>query len=437
MSYTVSFYTLGCRVNQYESDAIAEALENTGFVVVPFGTRSDVAVVNTCTVTSESDRKSRQAVRKAARNFPDTKIVVVGCSSQISPELFTPKENIYHISGNTEKDKIAYFIKNLLEDNAVKPENADCTRDISSAEYDDLTITHARRARAYVKIEDGCENRCAYCIIPKARGPVRSKAKETVISEVKEIAKSCPEIILTGIETASYGRDRKEKGALEELLIKVSEIDGITRLTVGSLDPNILTEHFLETVSKIPSFLPHLHISMQSGCTTVLNRMRRKYNAEKALERIQRTREYIPDMTFSADVIVGFPGETDEEFEKTVEFFKAVRFMHLHIFPYSIRPDTEAAEMKNQVPENVKHERCRRLAEVQAQIKKEILKSYVEAYKDGGAGVLFEQQQKDVNIGHSRHYIEVRVACEKDLSNTVVDVRLTHTDGEICYGEIK
>ncbi len=437
MNYTVSFYTLGCRVNQYESDAIAEALENKGFVVIPFGTQSDIIIVNTCTVTSESDRKSRQAVRKAARNSPSAKVIVIGCSSQISPELFTPKENIYHISGNTEKDKIASLALNLAKDTKATFENADCTKDIANAEYDGLTITHARRARAYVKIEDGCENRCAYCIIPKARGPIRSKAEDTVISEVKEIANSCPEIILTGIETASYGKDRKEKGALENLLLKVAAIDGITRLTVGSLDPNILTDRFLETVSAIPSFLPHLHISMQSGCTSVLNRMRRKYNAEKALERIEKTREYIPDVTFSADVIVGFPGETDEEFEKTVEFFKKALFMHLHIFPYSVRPGTEAAEMRDQVPENVKHERCKKLAEVQAQIKRDILEEYVKTYKNGGAGVLFEQQQKGVNIGHSRHYIEVRVTEEKDLSNSVVDVKLTHTDGEICYGEIK
>lgn len=436
MNPTVSFYTLGCRVNQYESDAIAEALEHKGFTVVPFGERADVTVVNTCTVTSESDRKSRQAVRKASRTDPQTRLVVIGCSSQISPELFTPKEKIYHVSGNTEKDKIADIISELISQNSSCPANASCTRDISDADYDGLSITHARRARAYVKIEDGCANRCAYCIIPRARGPVRSKSREAVIKEVEKIAKSCPEIILTGIETASYGKDRKEKNALEELLLSVSEIDGITRLTVGSLDPNILTDHFLETVSAIPSFLPHLHISMQSGCTSVLNRMRRRYNAEKALDGIEKTREYLPEILFSADVIVGFPGETDEEFQKTVEFFKQARFMHLHIFPYSPRPNTEAAEMPDQVPENIKHQRCKVLSDIQAQIKKEILEAYVERYKNGGAGVLFEQRHNGVNIGHSRHYVEVRVPDSEDLSNRVADVRLTHTDGTACFGEL-
>lgn len=436
MSYTVSFYTLGCRVNQYESDAIAEALESKGFSVVPFGSVSDVSIVNTCTVTAESDKKSRQAVRKAIKCSPNGITIVIGCSSQINDEPFVNIDGVYYVSGNNSKDQIANVAHDLINGAIVSEEPIVDLTDTDSLPYDKLSITHARRARAYVKIEDGCENKCAYCIIPKARGNVRSKNEDDIINEIAEIAKSCPEIILTGIETASYGRDRSERGALERLLKKADAVEGITRLTVGSLDPNVLTDSFLNTVSNLDNFLPHLHISMQSGCTSVLNRMRRKYNAEKALERIRKTREIIPDITFSADVIVGFPGETDEEFEKTVEFFKEARFMHLHIFPYSIRKGTEAATMPNQVPDAIKQERCKRLAEIQAQIKKELLEEYIETYKNGGAGVLFEQKQKDVNIGHSRHYVEIRVPCEKNLSDKIVEVKLTGTDGEVCFGEL-
>jgi len=299
-----------------------------------------------------------------------------------------------------------------------------------------LKITKARRTRAYVKIEDGCENRCAYCIIPKGRGRVRSKSEGDIISEIETIAKSCPEIILTGIETASYGRDRGERDALEKLLIKVDAIDGVERLTLGSLDPNILTDHFLYTVRSLPSFLPHLHISIQSGSSTVLARMRRKYNAEQALERLLRAKEMIPGIMFSADVIVGFPGETENEFNETVEFCRRIGFMHLHIFPYSKRFGTEAAAMPDQISQEIKHERAKILADIQSEIKRSVLEKYIEEYGNGGDGVLFEQRRDSVNIGHSRHYVEVRVPADEDLSNRVVPVLLTHTDGEVCFGKL-
>ncbi len=436
MSYTVSFYTLGCRVNQYESDAIAEALERKGFCVLPFGEPTDVTVVNTCTVTAESDKKSRQAVRKAARSSPFGKVIVVGCSSQINSEPYEKINGVYYISGNNDKDMIAEIVSDLVLSGCGDCEKKINLTDTASLPYDKLYITHARRARAYVKIEDGCENKCAYCIIPKARGNVRSKAETDVISEITQIAQSCPEIILTGIETASYGRDRHEKNALAKLLCKVDKIDGVRRLTLGSLDPSVLTDSFLSTVASLDSFLPHLHISMQSGCTSILNRMRRKYTAESALERIEKTRGYIPEIMLSADVIVGFPGETDEEFENSVDFFKKARFTHLHIFPYSVRKGTEAEKLPGQVPDNVKRERCKRLSEIQARIKKEILEEYVEKYRSSGTDVLFEQQQNGINIGHSRHYVEVRVRCDRNLSDEIVDVCLTHSDGEVCYGEL-
>ncbi len=427
-----SFYTLGCRANQYESDAIAEELERRGFVVVPFGEECDICIINTCSVTSESDRKSRQIIRRAITNALAANIIVTGCSAQIFPEEIEKIPGEIVVIGNDKKSTVPDAACALVESRTA----SSGVGDISGAPYDNLTISKARRARAYVKIEDGCENRCAYCIIPKGRGKVRSKSEALIIDEVRSIAKTCPEIILTGIETASYGRDRGERDALEKLLVKVDTIDGVERLTLGSLDPNIMTESFVKTASTLPSFLPHVHVSIQSGSSSVLARMRRKYNAEGAREKLLRAKEIIPGIMYSADIIVGFPGETEEEFLETVEFCREIGFMHLHIFPYSKRFGTEAATMPRQLSQEVKHERARRLANIQSEIKREILEEYIKTYGNGGDGVLFEQYQNGVNIGHSRHYIEVRVRSDADLSNRVVPVKLTATDGEVCCGEL-
>ena len=428
----VSFYTLGCRANQYESDAIAEELESRGFEVVPFGKHADVCVVNTCSVTSESDRKSRQMIRRALTNSYAENVIVTGCSAQIFPDEIRSIKGDLVIIGNSDKKKIPDVAVKLVEGKHTD----DMLTDIDFADYDGLTITHARRARAYVKIEDGCENKCAYCIIPKGRGKIRSKDESVILDEIRSIAKNCPEIILTGIETASYGKDRGEAHALENLLIKVAAIDGVDRLTLGSLDPNILKENFLSAAASLPSFLPHLHISVQSGSSTVLARMRRKYNAAQAAESLEAAKRIIPGIFFSADVIVGFPGETAEEFSETVDFVRRIGFMHLHIFPFSKRTGTEAATMPGQLSQEVKYERAAKLAEIQKEIKREILDAYVKEYEIGGDGVLFEQKIDGVNIGHSRHYVEVRVPCGEDLSGKVVPVKLTDTDGEVCFGKL-
>lgn len=428
----VSICTLGCRVNQYESDAIAEELERRGASIVPFGEISDLVIINTCSVTSESDRKSRQMIRRTLKINKDAKIIVTGCSLQIFPDDIRKTGGISALVGNAEKDKIPDVAERLFKGDVT----GELITEIEAAKYDALTLSKARRARAYVKIEDGCENKCAYCIIPKGRGKVRSKEESIIISEVTELAKTCPEIILTGIETASYGRDRGEKDALITLMSKVDAVSGVERLTLGSLDPRIITPSFLEAAKALPSFLPHLHLSIQSGSSSVLARMRRKYNAERALENILRAKEIIPTLSLSADVIVGFPGETDAEFAETLKFCKKSGFMHLHIFPYSKREGTEAAGLPDQVPENIKHERAKILADAGLEIKKKLLDEYVKTYRSDGDGVLFEQCRDGVNIGHSKHYIEVRVPAGCDLSNKVVPVTLTHHDGEVCYGEL-
>lgn len=435
MSYRISFYTLGCRVNRYESDAMAEQFEALGCRIVPFGEECDLTVINTCAVTAESDRKSMQAVRRAAKASPNAKIVVAGCSSQISQSAAEECGGVVLVCGNTNKDSVAETALRFLNGEISAGEKCKNTvGDISKSPIDSFRLTRARRARAYIKIEDGCENKCAYCIIPRARGHVRSKSEADVLSEASLIAESCPEIILTGIETASYGRDRAERGALASLLKKTDAISGVNRLTVGSLDPSVLTEDFLETVSGLKSFLPHLHLSLQSGSTSVLRRMRRRYSAESAWERIMLAKKYIPGVFLSADVIVGFPGETKSEFSETMEFFRKARFFHLHIFPFSKRLGTEAADMDFQIDEVEKKERAARLSGMQAEIKREILEKYVAEREKGGAEVLFEQKKNGVNIGHSRHYVEVRVKDSRDFSNTVRNVSLTKTNGEVCFG---
>lgn len=429
----ISICTLGCRVNQYESDAIAEMLEKKGFRIVPFGSPCDASIINTCTVTAESDRKSRQLVRRALKSCPSSRVIVTGCSSQVSPEEIRSIHGVACVIGNGEKETIPAIIENMFDEAEFTDYSVG---DIFNAKYDSFEISHARRTKAFIKIEDGCENRCAYCIIPKARGRVRSKKHEDIIKEITQVAKGCPEIILTGIETASYGKDRGERDALASLLSEVSKIEGVKRLTLGSLDPNALTDAFLQKIKDIPSLLPHFHLSIQSGCTSVLNRMRRKYNAEKALERIEAARAAINDVSFSADVIVGFPGETEEEFERTVEFCKKARFMHLHVFPYSVREGTEAASMDSQVPESVKKERCRRLAEIQKKVKNDLLSDYVARFSKGGCSVLFEQKKNGYNIGRSGQYIEIKLKNSRDLSNKTVDVSLLSHDGECCFGQV-
>ena len=396
-----SIYTLGCRVNQYESDAIAEDLRRNGFETVPFGEACDVAIINTCTVTAESDRKSRQFIRRAKNASPDCAVIVTGCFAQASPEDAAKEADA--VVGNGEKSKIAQIALALCRE---KKRVIDVT-DISRAVYDETPIAKPKRARTFIKIEDGCENKCAYCIIPKARGAVRSRPAKDVLAEAARIASAgCRELILTGIETASYGRDLKSFG-LGELIAQVGGIDGVDRIALGSLDPSCLSEEFVSGVSGVGELLPHFHLSVQSGCTRTLNRMRRKYTAGRISENMARTRRYIPDVTFSADVIVGFPGETEEDFKESVEFFKREQFLHLHIFPYSVRKGTQAAQMPDQIPENVKKERAAYLAGVQKEIQDKILDDYIEKHREAPVFVLCEKWENGVCNGHTEHFAAV------------------------------
>lgn len=424
-----SLFTLGCRVNQYESDAIEEQLIKRNFEIVPFGEKCDVVIINTCTVTAESDRKSRQHIRRAKKNSPDASVIVTGCFAHVSPDEAKAIEGVTAVIGNKDKNAIADLAEALIN-------SCDVSSEVNSEDNEELTISKAKRARCHIKIEDGCPKKCAYCIIPAARGQVVSKSPELVLSEAAEIASNgCQELILTGIETASYGADL-EGWDLSKILYELDNIEGIKRIGVSSLDPSVMKEDFVRRLSETKHLLPHFHLSVQSGTTATLNRMRRRYTAERVAENMELVRRYIPEATFSADVIVGFPGETDDDFETTVEFFKKTRFMHLHIFPYSIRQGTEAAKMPNQVPDNVKKERAARLAAVQAEIKAEILDKYIEDHRENPVYVLGEKWEGGITNGHTQHFIECDIETDFDGTGHILPIVLTGRSGYVLNGKI-
>ena len=414
--WTIGVYTLGCKVSQYESEAILEEAERRGFVK---GDKNcDVYVVNTCTVTAEGDRKCRQLIRRLKKQSPESKILVCGCYSQVSPDEIAKIDGVDYISGTADKLKIVDRAISLLKGEKIERVEV---FSLDGAEFEKMHICRAPRTRAYVKIEDGCENRCAYCKIPDARGHVRSKSIADTVAEVKVLASGgVKEVVLTGIETASFGRDSGER--LEDLLFEVEKIDGIERIRLGSLEPTLMRPAFIEKISKLKKLTPHFHLSMQSGCSKTLASMKRKYNAEMALDNIRAVRSAIDGVQFTTDFIVGFPGESDEDFETTVEFVKEARFLQTHIFQYSKRKGTIAAEMKNQVADDVKHERSKKLIAVCAEISKELLTEEIE--KRPVQSVLFEQYSKGFWCGHTASFIEIRVKYDGDLQGEFKDVKL-------------
>lgn len=416
MHRTFAVYTLGCKVSQYESEAILEEAVRRGFTPVTEG--ADVAVINTCTVTAEGDRKCRQLIRRLVRQSPETKIMVCGCYSQVSPESVAAIDGVAYVCGTQNKLRTVERALELLDGKAIPKIEV---TPLAGADFESMRILHAPRTRAYIKIEDGCDNRCAYCKIPDARGHVRSKKIADVVAEARALTDAgVREVVLTGIETASFGADTGE--SLCDLLDAVDGIDGIERIRLGSLEPTLMRPAFLDRIAKVGKLTPHFHLSMQSGSSRTLAAMRRKYNAETALRNIENTRAALPDVQFTTDFIVGFPGETDEDFAETMEFARRVGFLATHVFKYSKRAGTPAAKMPDQIPEEVKHARSQALIALSAESTAHCLAEILAAHPT--ETVLFEQKIGGLWSGHTAAFAEVRAASDADLHGELRKVRL-------------
>ena len=433
ISKRVGIYTLGCKVNQYESEAIAEGLENHGYEIASFNETNHIYIINSCTVTAESDRKARQLIRRAIKKNPEAYILVCGCYSQNSPEEVAKIQGVDYVCGTSNKMSIVDEVC-ALDKQGHKNEIAKiCVPSLEGAAFEPMCIKKFDRTRAYIKIQDGCESKCAYCAIPAARGPVRSKPLSDVLEEVKLLTLGgCREIVLTGIETGDWGRDLPEKCNLAHLLSEVDKIEGIGRVRLGSLDPAIIKPEFVEKIKPLSSLAHHFHISLQSGSSSVLAGMRRKYNADQAMRAIKLLREAFPDVQLTTDVIVGFPGETDEDFENTKNFAREAKFLMIHVFPYSKRAGTVAAKMKNQVDEQVKKNRVGELSSLAGEIRREILDSLTGTKTE----VLFETLDSGYAYGHTAEFVEVKAKCGMDIRGEVHKVEIISNDGDICLCEL-
>ena len=433
---SVALYTLGCKVSQYESEAIAERFSERGFRVVSSRSSADVYVINTCTVTAESDRKCRQVIRRLKGINPSAIVAVVGCYSQRAPsELADLGVDI--IIGTNGKLAVVDRVTELIGDAALDSnrEPKILVTPLEGAGFEPMCIKTAPRTRAYVKIEDGCEAKCSYCAISPARGPVRSKSREDVIAEVEALYKSdVREVVLTGIETGSYGRDFDTGYGLADLIVELNERKSAERLRLGSLAPELVGEEFARKVKGADILAPHFHLSMQSGSDRILAKMRRRYTSEMAYRNIEAIREAIPGAEFTTDLMVGFPGETEEDFLKTVEFVKRVGFIACHVFTYSRRDGTPAASYEGQIPEREKKERTRRLIAVAAEVRDGVLRSVVASAKE--LSVILETYRDGVYSGHSDEFYEVAVRAGAGMEGEYVRVKPISSSGGIIYAEM-
>lgn len=429
----VAFYTLGCKVNQYETEAITELFEKAGYQVVDFDDKADVYVINTCTVTSMSDRKSRQAIRRAKKNNDRSVVAVVGCYAQTAPEEVGKIEGVNLIIGTKDRHKIIEYLNELKGGSS----KAHYVENIMTArEFEKLDIeTYKEHTRAFIKIQDGCNQYCTYCIIPYARGPIRSKPPEDVVSEAGKLAQSgFKEIVLTGIHIASYGKDLKNT-SLINIIQKVHNIKGIERIRLGSIEPGTITHEFVEAAKSLQKLCPHYHISLQSGCDKTLKRMNRKYTTADYKGVVSLLKENIEDVAITTDVMVGFPGETHEEFEETLGFLEEISLAKMHVFKYSPRKGTPAATFKEQVAPSVKEERSKRLIELSD---KNVTK-FNENYIGRVMPVLFEQEtDNDEGLieGLTSNYIRVVCKGSRDLKGSIRDVKLIGLRDDFILGEI-
>ncbi len=421
----VSFYTLGCKVNQYETNAMAQKFKEAGYEIVDMNDDiSDICVVNTCTVTNMSDRKSRHSLRRVKEKNPSAIIAAVGCYAQVAKNDLENMPEIDIVLGNEEKANIVQYVERFMTNRNKVIEIEDIG---SKKEFEDMgQITYTEKTRAFIKVQDGCNQFCSYCIIPYARGRVRSRNAESIINEITQIAQNgIKEVVITGIHVASYGRDFGNENGLIELLEKINAIKGIKRIRLGSLEPKIITEDFMQRLIKLDKICHHFHLSLQSGCDATLKRMNRKYTTSEVHEIIERLRRYYNDVMLTTDIIVGFPGETEEEFETTYQFLKQAKLYKMHVFQYSPRKGTRAAVMPNQIDGNIKEARSKKLIE----LSNENQKMYNQQLVGKEAEVLFEDKEVEDGItyfrGHTQNYVLVKYKTDENLENTLKLIKIS------------
>lgn len=429
----VAFYTLGCKVNQYETNGMIQAFLEKGYKIVDFTEKSDIYIINTCTVTSISDKKSRQMIRRTKQLNPEAIVVAVGCYAQVAKDKLEEIKDIDLILGISEKTEIIKYVEEEIKERKPKTYISDVMHQKQFVDFGSVNYTDKNRVA--IKVQDGCNQFCTYCIIPYARGRIRSRKIENVKKEVEDLAqKGIKEIVITGIHVASYGKDLEENIGLIDLLEEINKIDGIERIRLSSLEPTLITEEFVKRLSKLAKICDHFHLSLQSGCNETLKRMNRHYTTEDFKKATELLRKTYPNVALTTDIIVGFPGETEEEFNITYDFLKEINFYKMHVFKYSPRHGTKAEKMPNQIDGNIKEERSKKLIELSDKNEINQNKRYINKNLD----VLIEEFEEGYYKGHTTNYIMVKIQENtNNLQNKIVTVKIIDNEGIDLIGKIQ
>ena len=425
---TCAYCSLGCKVNQYDTEAMRELMERAGYITVPFDDAADVYIINTCSVTHVSDRKSRQMISRAHTKNPDAVIVVAGCYAKTDPETVSNLSGVNIVLGTNDRNSVVDVINNYLNDK----DKHQIINSASDKSFEELSADESDKTRAYLKIQDGCNRFCSYCIIPYARGRIRSRSLESVKSEMRKLADhGYKEIVLTGIHTMSYGMDLSDNVDLTDAISQADDIDGIRRIRLGSLEPELMSDKFIDYLASNSRICRQFHMSLQSGSDTVLRRMNRRYTADRYAEKVEKLRKAIPGCAITTDIIAGFVGETEQEHRETLEFVKRIGFAKVHVFPYSVRKGTRAAEMPGHIDPSVKDRRAHELIELASQ--------YQTQYMNGFVGQTTEVLAEEPCIGGYRGYTDTYVDVHADLPadcvNQLVQVEITGVQDDFLTGK--
>ena len=427
----IAFITLGCKVNQYETQAMTEIMEKAGYTQIEDASKANVVVINTCTVTGIGDKKVRQTIRKVNRNNPDAVIAATGCYAQRAAKEISELTGVKIVIGTKHRAKIADYVRQYFES---KEKIIDVEQLDKDTEYENLFTTQKpKHTHANIKIQDGCNRFCSYCIIPYTRGPVRSRAINDILTEVRSIADSgCIEVVITGIHIASYGIDLKENIGLIDVLEAIHGVDGIKRIRIGSLEPVIITPEWIERLKKLPKVCKHFHLSLQSGSDSVLKRMRRRYTTKEYFERVMMLKQAFANCSITTDIMAGFPGESNAEFEESASFMRKVEFSRTHVFPYSIRPGTVAADYPDKIDKKTRLDRASQLIQIADELGNRFVVSQIGSVQE----VLFELCENGIVEGYTENYVRVHAVGSNKNIGEISSVKLIKADGNTLFGEI-